>query len=114
MGLIEHFTDYVVYRRNLKAYVEWRKSVNERGEFNDETLKHAEDDLQRLKREAPEIYDGMYEVFYEIIRRDEGCYVEYPIDFIKQILRIYRDGVPAAKVLESYRQVLDRDHKYAC
>lgn len=114
MGLIEIFTDHVVNRKSLKEYVEIRKTIQERGEFNDQTLCEAEEYLQRLKAEAPETYEAMYATFDEIIRRDEGHHVEYPIDFIKQVLRIYRDGIPAEKVLENYRQVLRHHYQTAC
>jgi len=107
MGLIEIFTDYVVNRKSLKAYVEVRKNIHERGEFNDRTLIRAEEDLQRLKREDEETYEAMYRTLYEIMKRDEGHAVEYPINFIRQILRIYQGGIPAKKVLEGYRQELE-------
>jgi len=114
MRLIEIFTDHVVNRKSLKEYVEIRKNIHERGEFNDMTLMEAEDFLQRLKTEDNETYEAMYATLNEIMRRDEGHYVEYPLDFIRQILRIYRDGVPAKKVLENYRQVLDHHYQSAC
>ena len=51
MSLIELFTDYVLNRKNLKEYVELRKTIHERGEFNDSKLIQAEENLQRLKSE---------------------------------------------------------------
>lgn len=112
--LIEIFTDYVVNRKSLKEYVEVRKSINERGEFNDAKLIRAEENLQRLKREDRETYEAMYDTLAEIMRRDEGHFVEYPIDFIRQTLRLYEGGVPAKKVLESYRLVLEHHFQDAC
>ena len=113
MSLITIFTDHVLNRKSLKDYVEVRKSINERGVFNDATLIQAEEDLQRLKRENPEIYEAMYRVLDEIIQRDEGYNAEYPVNFIRQILRIYRDGVPAEKVLENYGQELKHEFHHA-
>ena len=113
MSLITIFTDHVLNRKSLKDYVEIRKSINERGVFNDATLIRAEEDLQRLKREDPETYEAMYRVLDEIIKRDEGYNAEYPVNFIRQILRIYRDGVPAEKVLENYRQELKHEFHHA-
>lgn len=107
MSLIHVFTDHVRNRKSLAEYVEIRKQQNERGEFNDRTLLEAETYLQRLKKEEPEIYEKMYETLEEIYRRDEGHYVEYPITFVKQILRIYRNGIPAQNVCEAYRRVLE-------
>jgi hypothetical protein len=113
MSLIAIFTDYVVNKKSLKEYVEVRKSIRERGVFNDATLLQAEEDLQRLKREDPQTYKAMYRVLDEIIRRDEGYHVEYPVNFIRQILRIYQGGVPAKKVLESYREALEHHSQSA-
>jgi len=114
MTLIDLFTDHVVHRKSLKDYVEIRKNIHERGEFNDKILLQAEEDLQRLKREDPEVYEAMYDTLAEIMHRDEGHYVEYPINFIRQILRIYKDGIPAEKVLEAYRRELDHRYRDAC
>ena len=49
----------------------------------------------------------MYRVLDQIIRRDEGYNAEYPVNFIRQILRIYQGGIPARNVLENYRQELE-------
>lgn len=107
MTLIEIFTDYVKNRKDLKEYVEVRKTINTRGEFNNETLIQAQEDLQRLKQENPEIYELMYETLEEYYKRDEGHIVEYPINFIRQVLKIYQNGVPAQKVYDCYKQGLD-------
>lgn len=114
MGLIHLFNDHAVNRKSLKECVEVRKSIDERGEFNDRTLLKAEEYLQRLKRDDNATCKAMYAVLNKIIRPDEGHFVEYPIDFIKQILRIYRDGIPAAKVLERYREMLEHHCQTAC
>ena len=114
MSLITIFTDHIVHRKSLRDYVEVRKTIRERGEFNDKTLLQAEEDLQRLKREKPEIYEAMYATLDEIMRRDEGHHFEYPINFVRQILRIYQGGVPAEKVLEEYRRELGHRYRDAC
>ena len=110
MSLISIFTDHVLNRKSLKDYVEIRKNINERGVFNDADLIRAEEDLQRLKREDPETYEAMYRVLDQIIRRDEGYNAEYPVNFIRQILQIYGNGIPAKKVLENYR--LELQHEF--
>jgi len=114
MTLIDIFTDYVVNRKSLKEYVEVRKNIHERGVFNDQTLIQAEEDLQRLKREENDTYEAMYATLEEITSRDEGYHAEYPVNFIRQILRIYQGGIPAKKVLEEYRRELDHYYRDAC
>lgn len=104
MTLIELFTDHVRNKKSLKEYVEKRKSINTRGEFNDKTLIQAEEDLQRLKKENPEIYDLMYETLNKYYEADPGCTIEYPIYFIREISKIYQKGIPAQKVYECYRK----------
>jgi hypothetical protein len=110
MGLIELFTDHVTNRKSLKDYVELRKTINERGEFNDTSLIRAEENLQRLKREEPELYEKMYEVLAEVFRRDAGHRVEYPIDFVRQVLKLYKNRLTPRRIYEEYLQVLD--HRY--
>ena len=39
-------------KKSLKDYVEIRKTLNERGEFNDAALIQAEENLERLKKEV--------------------------------------------------------------
>ncbi len=106
MSLIEIFTDHVLNRKSLKEYVEIRKRLNERGEFNDQTLIQAEDDLQRLKKEDKKIYEKMYATLDEMCQQDMGHTVEYPINFIREILKIYQKGIPAKKVYEEYERGL--------
>jgi len=110
MSLIEVFTDYILNRRSLKDYVEVRKTINERGEFNDASLIQAEENLQRLKRENPEIYEKMYEVLEEVFRRDAGQRVDYPLDFTRTILQLYKGNRTPQEVYDAYRSILD--HKY--
>jgi len=110
MTLIDIFTDYVVNKKSLKEYVVVRKTMNERGEFNDNSLIQAQKNLDRLTKENKATLNQMYDVLDEIIKLDSGHSVEYPIDFIKEILRIYKCGVTPQDALENYKEVLN--HKY--
>lgn len=110
MSLIETFTNYVLNRKNLKEYVEIRKTINERGEFNDAKLIQAEENLQRLKIEEPDIYEGMYETLARIYARNAGLSIEYPIDFIRQILKMYKNSLTPAQVYEEYKRMLEHYH----
>ncbi len=107
MTLIEIFTEYVLNKKSLKDYVEVRKTIPTRGEFNDETLCEAEECLQRLKKEDPEVYDEMYKTLDEYFARDTGHMVEYPINFVKEILKIYQCDIPAQKICDQYKRGLD-------
>lgn len=107
MSLIEIFTDHILNKKSLKDYVQIRKSLNERGEFNDGELIQAEENLQRLKRNDPIIYKKMYELLAEIFTCDVGHKVEYPINFIREVLRMYEPHTPPKKVYEEYKQVLE-------
>jgi hypothetical protein len=106
MTLIETFTDFVRNKKSLDEYVEIRKTMHERGEFNDQKLIQAEANLQRLKNENPEIYAKMYEVLEEKYRRDEGHYVEYPIRFVANILKMYEGSNTPEKVYDDYKALL--------
>lgn len=110
MSLIELFTDYILNRKNLKEYVEMRKTIHERGEFNDAKLIQAEENLQRLKEEEPEIYEGMYETLGKIYARNAGLTIEYPLDFIRQILKMYKGSHTPKQVYEEYKRVLEHYH----
>lgn len=110
MSLIELFTDYILNRKSLKEYVEIRKTIHERGEFNDAKLIQAEENLQRLKIEEPEIYEGMYETLAKIYARNAGLSIEYPVDFIREILKMYKNSHTPAQVYEEYKRVLDHYH----
>lgn len=113
MSLINIFTDYIVNKKDLNDYVEVRKTLNERGEFNDKLLQKAEENLQRLKKEDEKTYNLMYEVLYEIIRRDIGHTVEYPINFVKEILKMYENGRSPTQVYEEYKRSLEHSYKDA-
>ncbi|MDD5051611.1 MAG: hypothetical protein PHO27_02630 [Sulfuricurvum sp.] len=110
MSLIETFTDYVLNRKSLKDYVEERKTINERGEFNDTKLIQAQENLDRLKAEDSEVYEGMYETLAKIYARNAGLSIEYPLDFIRQILRMYKTSLTPAQVYEEYKRVLEHYH----
>lgn len=110
MSLIEIFTDYVLNRKSLRDYVDVRKTINERGEFNDAKLIQAEENLQRLKTEDPEVYEGMYETLAKIYARNAGLSIEYPIEFIRQILRMYNGHQSPMQVYEEYKRVLEHYH----
>lgn len=110
MSLIETFTDYVLNRKSLKEYVEARKTINERGEFNDTKLIQAQENLERLKSEEPEIYEGMYATLAKIYARNAGLTIEYPLDFIRQILKMYKNSLTPAQVYEEYKRVLEHYH----
>ena len=109
MTLIELFTDYVRNEKDLNDYVEKRKHIHTRGEFNDKTLIQAAEDLKRLKKEEPEIYALMYQTLDQYYKEDNGHFVEYPIDFIRQVLKIYQNNIPAQKVYECYVKGLDHE-----
>jgi hypothetical protein len=108
--LIEIFTDYVTNRKSLKEYVEIRKTIHERGEFNDATLLRAQENLDKLKAENPEIYEKMYTVLAEVISQDAGQRVEYPLDFVREILKMYTNHMTPEMIYEEYKMVLE--HKY--
>lgn len=107
MSLIEIFTDHVINRKSLKDYVEIRKGLHERGEFNDKKLIQAEENLQRLKLEDNASYEEMYKTLDDIFKEDTGDLVEYPINFIREILRIGQNGMSAKKVSDEYKRTLD-------
>jgi predicted nuclease with TOPRIM domain len=110
MSLIEVFTDHIRNRKSLKDYVEVRKTLNERGEFNDSKLIQAEENLQRLKKENLEIYERMYDILEEVYRRDRGHHVEYPINFTQEVLKMYDGSSTPEQVCEGYERVLN--HRY--
>ncbi len=106
-SLIDIFRDHVVNRKSLKDYVEIRKDIHERGEFNDASLLRAEELLQCVKTVDSESYESLYKTLDEIIRLDDGNAVEYPIDFVREILKIGKNGMTAREVAEEYRRTLD-------
>ena len=107
MLLIEIFSDYVFNKKSLKEYVEVRKSINERGEFNDNALIQAEENLQKLKTEDKKVYDLMYETLDKYVEADRGITVEYPINFIREVLKLSKKNASAHRVYESYKAGLN-------
>jgi len=49
----------------------------------------------------------MHKTLEEYYKRDEGHYVEYPINFIRQILKMYTNDTKPQRVYECYVQGLD-------
>ena len=89
MTLIEIFTDYVVNKKSLREYVEVRKTINARGEFNDKSLIQAQQNLDRLKEDDCETYDEMYKTLNSIInpiipipKESTNIHVTPPISFL--------------------------------
>lgn len=107
--LIDIFSDYIRNKKDLRDYVELRKNINERGEFNDLQLITIQENLEKLKKENFEIYSKMYEVLEEVYKRDEGNYIEYPLNFASAVLHMYQ-GQSLATVYDNYKNVLK--HKY--
>ncbi len=111
MTLIEIFTDYVVNKKSLVEYVKVRKTLNLRGEFNDKTLILAQKNLDRLGLENKEILDEMYAILFKIIKLDKGHCVEYSLDFIREILKLYKNSIEPKEILKDYKEILN--HKYS-
>jgi len=114
MALIELFSDHIRNHKSLVDYIEKRKGINERGEFNDAELLLASQKLEKLKKESPEIYNGMHEVLEEYYKRDEGHFVEYPINFLKQILMMYENHITIEHIYKSYKDGLNHHCRDAC
>lgn len=110
MSLIEIFTDYVLNKKSLIEYVELRKKINERGEFNDTSLIKADETLNKLRNEYPEVHSGMYETLAKIYEQNRGFSVEYPIEFIRQILRMHSEFLTPHQIYEEYQRVLEHYH----
>ncbi|WP_345992825.1 hypothetical protein [Sulfurimonas sp. HSL-1716] len=110
MILIEMFTDYIRNRKDLREYVEIRKTIHERGEFNDDSLIKIQENLERLKIDNPEIYEKMYAVLEEVFKRDVGQIVDYPLDFAREILKMYKNR-SSQSIYEEYRAVLEHEYQ---
>lgn len=107
--LIEIFTDFIRNKKDLREYIEVRQGIRERGEFNDAKLLQIQENLERLKKENPEIYNGMYDILEEVFRRDEGDYFYYSLDFAKEILKMFKNQ-SLESIYKEYKAILD--HKY--
>lgn len=111
--LIDLFTDYIRNKKDLREYVERRKTINERGEFNDQKLIRIQENLERLQKENPDIYNKMFEVLEEVFRRDQGNYVEYSLDFAREILQMFK-GKSLESIYENYKAILDHKYQTVC
>ena len=49
----------------------------------------------------------MHNTLEEYYKRDEGHYVEYPINFLREILRMYENHVTIEQIYKSYKEGLD-------
>ncbi len=111
--LIDLFTDYIRNKKDLREYVERRKTIKERGEFNDQKLIRIQENLERLQKENPDIYNKMFEVLEDVFRRDQGNYVEYSLDFAREILQMFR-GKSLESIYENYKAILDHKYQTVC
>jgi hypothetical protein len=107
--LIDIFTDFIRNKKDLRDYIELRKNINERGEFNDSNLIKIQKNLEKLKKENHEIYLKMYEILEEVYKRDEGNYIDYPLDFARIMLHIFEKHT-LEETYTNYKEVLN--HKY--
>lgn len=107
--LIDIFTDYIRNKKDLREYVELRKGINERGEFNNIELIKIQENLEKLKKENFVIYTKMYEILEEIYKQDQGNYTEYPLNFAKTILDMEKMS-SFEDVYKKYKNELQ--HKY--
>jgi hypothetical protein len=62
--------------------------------------------LDKLKVEDKEIYDLMYETLFEYKRLNRGHPIEYPINFVREILSLSKTNMSPQKVYENYRSGL--------
>ena len=85
------FTDFIRNRKDLREYVVIRKTIHERGEFNDTTLIQIQENLERLKVENPDIYEKMYEVLEIVFENDAGQNVDYSLNFARQIFKMFKN-----------------------
>lgn len=86
--LIEIFEDYIRNKKDLRQYVQVRKEINERGEFNDFELIKIQEHLEELQKLNPEIYTKMYAVLEKVYEKDVGSYIDYPLNFARVILNM--------------------------
>ena len=103
------FTDFIRNRKDLREYVVIRKTIHERGEFNDTTLIQIQENLERLKVENPDIYEKMYEVLEIVFENDAGQNVDYSLNFARQIFKMFKNKTPE-DIYKEYKAVLK--HKY--
>ena len=109
MNHFELFVDYVCNKKDIRQYVVERKKFKTRGEFTDATLIRSQEYLERMEKESPEIYQKMYETLDKYFAQDTGHRIEYPINFIYEVLKIYDKNIPAEKICKKY--IAGLDHK---
>lgn len=108
--LIDIFTDYIRNKKDLREYVEVRKTINERGEFNNTELIKIQENLEKLKKENFEIYTLMYELLEEIYKQDKGNYIDYPLNFARVILNMTQ--VDSYETMyNKYKEVLKHEYQ---
>ena len=107
--LIDIFTDFIRNRKDLREYVALRKTIHERGEFNDATLMKIQENIERLKAEDPDVYAKMYEVLERVFENDAGQSVDYPLNFAREMFKMFQNRLPQ-EIYEEYKAVLE--HKY--
>ncbi len=107
--LIEIFIDYIRNRKDLREYVVKRKTIQERGEFNDATLIQVQENLERLSVENPDIYEKMYQVLETVFENDAGQRVDYSLNFARQMFKMFKNKTPE-DIYKEYKAVLK--HKY--
>ncbi len=107
--LIEIFIDFIRNRKDLREYVLKRKTIQERGEFNDATLLQIQENLERLRVENPDIYEKMYEVLEAVFENDAGQSVDYALNFARQMFKMFKNRTPE-DIYKEYKAVLK--HKY--
>jgi len=112
MLLIELFSDYIFNKKDLREYVELRKDINERGEFNDQMLIRIQENLERFKEEDSETLELMYKTLDEYVKNNRGIVIEYPINFARAILSLYKNnGKTPRNIYENYENGLNH-HSY--
>jgi hypothetical protein len=53
---------------------------------------------------------GMYGTLAEIYKRNAGLSIEYSLDFVQQILKMYQGPLTPQQVYEEYKRILDHYH----
>jgi hypothetical protein len=107
--LIDIFSDFIRNKKDLREYVEIRKNINERGEFNNDKLIKIQENLEKLKEENIDIYNKMYEVLEDIYKQDQGDYIDYPLNFARMLLNL-TDMNNAQQMYEQYK--LEIEHSF--
>jgi len=78
--LIELFTDYIRNRKDLREYVVKRKTINERGEFNDLAL-------IKIQENTIDIKDSLVEIEEKKNPKAKLGFWETIINFLKELIK---------------------------